>query len=347
MPKLVYLPTLAETWLHWSSKGNASCLRDYRSNPATEKRDLTTREIDALLSTPNAAVKNAENVRIDDQSRWRRIVSGHNVAAGLPPIAELPSEDLDEVGLELSISRRDPSLVARFQEEASRLLEHGRHHELATVLKSWTERLVCIKNKTSEFNHWDHDDATKLNTEGSGIGWTSRWLEYCRMGGERHYITVDGGVLDLSLISMELNLRIAKRDNLFRDQEFDSVNPDAIGVRRDSTLGVLEVKGPQDEHDWEKATLQALCGALALYAKREMIVTLASLPAQRRVVANAHLPATGRSIGLYVFIDAPLAADATKMRALLDACPLIREIILCPLGASSEPESMSATIYRA
>jgi hypothetical protein len=333
MPKLIWIRELnPNTWLHWSSKGNASCLRDYRTSPPTEDRTYTTTEVGALLNKPGAIATEADRIPVTNEVAWRRILSRHNLESSLTPIPEMEEVDLDAQGVEVSVSKRDPSLVARFQEEVAPLLLHNRPAELAALLRNWGERFSCIKEKTDIFNHWDHDDATSKISSGSGIGWTSVMLEHCRTDGRANFISVPDEDLSFALVCMELNLGISKHDNLFRDAEGDSVKPDGIGVRSDSSFCVLEVKGPQDEHDWCKATLQALCGALALHAKREMIVKLASKPAGRRpALRSARIPDSERSLGLYVIMSAwpPASPDdelERRMGMLLEACPIVREI---------------------
>ena len=267
---------------------------------------------------------------------------------GLASIPDLPEEeDLDQAGITQS-SYREPRLVDRFSDEVNRLLAHERRDELKVLLGSWSDRLVCIKDKSAEFNHWDNDDASRKISSRSGIGWTSRWLEHCRSTGELRYLALGDATLDISVLSMEHNLSISSYANLFRDGG-DSVNPDAIAARRDRTMSVIEVKGPQDDHDWEKATLQGLCGVLALHAKREMICSIARTPARRRIALEPKLPASGRTLGLYVVNWAPHTANEERIRMLLDACPILREIVHCAVAPDALPETAlsDVRVYRA
>ena len=59
-----------------------------------------------------------------------------------------------------------------------------------------------------------------------------------------------------------------------KPNERDLIKPDGLGVRRDGSFCVLEVKGPKDDGDLIRATLQGVCGVLAVYAKRKMIFQL-------------------------------------------------------------------------
>jgi hypothetical protein len=348
MPRLVYIPAhYPGTWLHWSWKGNASCLRDYRDDPPTEYRDRTTNEIELLLAAADAQGREAERIAVHDTRRWRKIVSALNIETGLLPIPELPDEDLDDVGVRQS-SSREPRLVDRFIEEVTRLLAHDRRDELSILLKSWSDRLVCIKNKIAVFNHWDDDEATRLHSDRSGIGWTSRWLEHSRSCGQPSYLALGDAALDIAVISIELNLSISKNDNLFRNAG-DSVNPDAIAIRRDRSMAVVEVKGPLDDHDWEKATLQGLCGVLALHAKRNMIAGVARTRARLRLAIDPELPPTGRTLGLYVVNWAAHAMPEHRIRMLLDACPVLREVVHCAVPPDATPSSAfsDVKVYRA
>lgn len=112
--------------------------------------------------------------------------------------------------------------------------------------------------------------------------------------------------LDFAVIAAEVSFGLSSKDNPFQPGHQDYIEPDGIGMREAGhSFLVLEVKGPQDDHDLLAATLQAFCGALAVYAKRTMVLRLAGLPGaagRRRPAVAAELPDDRPSLGLYVLV---------------------------------------------
>jgi hypothetical protein len=359
MANLVFLSQVSpEGWLHWARKGNASCLRDFRFSPLKKIRNYATTEIQALLQQPGNVVAAAPARAVTDTRFWSTLVSRLNKDIGAEQIRSLLAEggcervvvrvssiatqvcreiDANHPQRSVTAAKDDGgNLVDRFKSEVHPLILHTRTKELETLLTSWTQRLACVKRKDC-FNHWDDDDASDLFSLDTGIGWTSIMLERCRAGGKLHHIGVGDG-LDFALLSMELNLGISSKRNFFRMAHRDYVKPDGLGIRsEDGSYCVVEVKGPQDEGDLCEATLQALCGALAVVAKREMIVEITGTSGKRRPAIRAPLlPADRATLGLYVIMSEFDTTGATKvnddpklgtkMEMLLQSCPVVREI---------------------
>lgn len=158
--------------------------------------------------------------------------------------------------------------------------------DLRVCLSEWVNRLHAIVDKNDLFNHWDDDDCAGLCDPSTGIGWTARMLEFCRSGGQLRRITTTQPELDLALVVMELNLSISSRNNPFSPGIKDFVKPDGLGIRSDGTFGVLEVKAASDCPELFRATIQALCGAVGVFAKQKLIVDLAKKPRGRRPAAG-------------------------------------------------------------
>ncbi len=168
-------------------------------------------------------------------------------------------------------------------------------------------------------------------------------LEYCRANGQLRSIRTGRVGLDFAIIAVEVALGISSKSNPFQSGKQDYIEPDGIGVREaDGSFLVLEMKGPQDDRDLLSATLQAFCGALAVFAKREMIVRLARAAGQRRpAVAHADLPSDRPSLGLYIMvvlkageqvrIEDDLRIDTT-LTLLKQAFPPMREVVYFIVG---------------
>lgn len=349
MPQLVCIPAVSpETFLHWSYKGNASCLRDYSTVPVSEHRNFTTQQITQILTQPGNNQLNAPAHNVKDVRFWRQLISEVNQGAGLAPLAEMPEvQGTPEPAVTLplrALPRRLLNLVARFKAEVKPLIEHNRPKELAALIESWRLRLTCI-NDYEEINHWDHDPAHSKMTLDDGLGWTSHMLEFSRSNGKTTFINVEGvDSLTFSLIGMDVNLGISSYSNLFRMGHKDYVKPDGLGVRRsDSSLCVLEVKGPQDIGDIYEATLQALCGALAVHAKRENFLRIVTHSrGQRPAFPRVNIPETTPSIGVYVLVSKKIAVGRPQMgqymKRILSACPYVREICHFLVDTDAHPK---------
>jgi hypothetical protein len=344
MSRLVFIAQVSsKSVLHWSFKGNASCLRDYSTSRVAEIRSYTTEEINQLLTQPGNVQLDAPSHNAEDVPFWRVHISEQNQRMGLAPLGALPATPGTAVASAMTERpERAANLVARFKAEVKPLLEHDRPKELAAILESWRLRLSCIKD-CDEINHWDHDPAHSRMTLDDGIGWTALMLEFSRGEGKMRFIDVNQERLDFALIGMDVNLGISSHYNLFRLGERDYVKPDGLGLRRsDSSLCVVEVKGPKDVGDVYEATLQALCGALAVHAKREMFVRLVSSGGGRRpAVPVVAIPEAHPSLGVYVLVSKQIAVSVPKldryMKLILEACPYVREICHFLVEPSADP----------
>lgn len=294
MARLVYLPSVEPaSWLLWTTRGVGSCLRDFRVSPTREMRDRTTGEIEALLTAPGHYWEMAEEVSYKDDAFWRERISLKNVESGLPAVT---------AALATGGKQR---LLSMFTAEVTPLLSENRAADLAAAVRRWADGFTHVVDKV-QFNHWDNSDATGRSTPTTGFGWTSTILEYCREGGALRYVRTGRADLDFAVIAAEVSFGLSSKDNPFQPGHQDYIEPDGIGVREaGGSLLVLEVKGPQDDHDLLAATLQAFCGALAVYAKRGMVVGMAGLAGAaggRRPAVAAELPDDRRSLGLYVLV---------------------------------------------
>lgn len=232
-------------------------------------------------------------------------------------------------------------IVDRFHAEINPIIESRNFEQLAAALDRWKADFSSnLKPKVGRFNHWDVDDASVKYSPDNGIGWSALMLERCRQGGTPYFINTGKASLDFCVVSMELNLTISAKTNQVFKGRRGGVNLDGLGIRRDGSFCVSEVKGPRDAgNDPCKATHQALCGALAATALREWIVetTRTFQPGNRRpVVTNARFPMDERSLGLNIVMAERnpngllriVQHNDLKERCELirAACPIIKEI---------------------
>jgi hypothetical protein len=233
----------------------------------------------------------AEHVSYKDCVYWREQISLKNVEMGFPPIT----------ALEIVDGRQ--RLLSRFTAEVVPLLSENGLSDLEKTIRRWVEGFDKVVNKL-QFNHWDNSDASSKANPMTGFGWTSTMLEYCRAAGRLRYIRTGRKEYDFAIIAAEVSLGISSKSNPFQPGRQDYIEPDGIGVREvDGSFLVLEMKGPQDDHDLLSATFQALCGALAMFAKREMIVRLAKSKGKRRpALAHCEIPSDRSTIGLHIML---------------------------------------------
>jgi hypothetical protein len=309
MSRLVYIKEIrSDGWLHWSFRNGSSELRDFRHSLPK----LTRHEIERLLARPGNCSEKAPRERVEEKKFWREHLGLRNIESGFE---EVPNPD---------------RLLDVFTNEAGPLLEDNNHRRLQIVFENWNRRFGCIVNRERpQFNHWDDTDAHEKRSHSTGIGWTSYLLEYCRSGRECKFVDTGHRALDFSLLAMDLNLGISSKRNWFQPRKRDFIKPDGLGVREDGSFCVLEVKGPQDKDSLRDATLQAVCGGLAVHARREMLVRIARTEATRRVkVSNARIPRDIPSLGLYVMMSATTTTgrrmfDLDRHSKLEDAARLI------------------------
>jgi hypothetical protein len=232
-------------------------------------------------------------------------------------------------------------IVESFHAEISPIIESRNCEQLAAALDKWKVAFASnLKPKVGPFNHWDKDDASVKFSLDKGLGWSALMLERCRQGGLPSFIDAGAASLDFCLVSMELNLTISSKTNQVFVGKRGGVNLDGLGIRRDGSFCIAELKGPKDTgNDPCKATHQALCGALAAIALREWIVATARscFPNQRRpAIANARLPMDEKSIGLYIVMAERSPNGLSRIVQCFDlkerceliraACPIIKEI---------------------
>lgn len=234
------------------------------------------------------------------------------------------------------------SLVSRFKDAVKPLIDCERETELKEFIDLWHKKLACVKNKEGQFNHWDKDDASQSKETRTGIGYAAQMLEFCRKDQQLNFIRVTGCEdLDFALLSMDLHLGISAKKNFFCKGRRDFVKPDGLGVRRDASFCVLEIKGPQDQGDLYEATLQALCGALAVHAKQANLRYISKRKNGRRPAVD--MPeASGMDdpVSVYVLVSHekvtfdPRISD--KMRMLVRCFPGLKEIVHFVLDFEAE-----------
>jgi hypothetical protein len=241
-------------------------------------------------------------------------------------------------GLDEEDSRESVRLPELLKMESEPFLERLDEAGLARLFKGWIEKLRTIV-RMYRFNHYDSTDAKGMSNPRSGIGWTATMLEHCREGGSSRFIDTEDSALDFALIAMDVNLGIRTRRNPFRRNHRGLIELDGLGVRQDGTFCVLEVKAEGDTNDSEFATWQAVCGALAIYAKRSMIVEIAREQRGRRpAVPNANVLELEPSLGAYVLMSSkdkqgnekyvrPGDALGSKITTVLRAFPQLKEVV--------------------
>lgn len=296
MARFVYIREICpDSWLIWTTKNQGSCLRDYRK-ARPEDHHLSTAQIKELLRKEGNHQETAPYVSVDNARFWQEQQQFRNIESGL------------------KILTTRSRLLNDFKKHVGGILEGGNVKELRSEFGRW-ERIFCKIKRKKQFNHWDDDDATRLKCHDKGIGWTAGMLETCRAGRHPFFIGTGQSRLDFMLLAMELNLGISSKSNRHQPEERDFIKPDGLGVRQDGSFCVLEVKGPQDDGDLLKATLQGVCGALAVYAKRKMIFDLAKCESGRRPhVAVKEIPIQRRTLGVYVLMSSKDAKGRQKFK---------------------------------
>jgi hypothetical protein len=160
-------------------------------------------------------------------------------------------------------------------------------------------------------------------------------LEYCRCQGLCQYIDTKQKALDFALIAMELNLGISSKDNQFQHG------------RRD----FIEVKGPQDDPNLLTATLQGVCGALAICAKRDMIVRIAREKIGRRPSFKVgRIPQRRCTVGVYVLVSARIFQWDEKLeercKLILNVFPELKEIVYFKVDTSQCGNFSTLPVFR-
>lgn len=284
--KLVYIPSIQkDTWLLLSQRGRTVYLRDYSTGQPEIIRKTTVAEIDELLARPGAYSERVavfNRVRVTSAEFWCEQIRSRNV-------------ELDTVEHE-----KEHRIQDELKRQCMPHIQAGRLQELRGVIGQWVRRFDVIQER-EQFNHWDNDDASKHFSLDKGLGWQTHLLENCRQEGEISFIPTGNPDTDFFFAATELHLCISSKLNPINPGYGDRINPDGLGIRRDRFFTVFEVKGPKDEKTLLEPVLQGLCGALAVYAKRKMIQTIARTAGERRpAFPNALIPKTVPSLGIHV-----------------------------------------------
>lgn len=322
MPELVFIREIdPNTLLHFAYRGEGSCLRDYSRGPLAppaENRGYSASQIKDLLKQPGNHSEKAPDHPVSDHPFWYQRISERNSWFSLP----------GNVG-----PGQFSRLLDQFHAEVAPFVCDEHKLTLVERVQQWTDRLAAIVTKGDGFNHWENDDPSGVFGSTEGKAWTSRMLEFSRAQGSLHYISVGDQSLDFSLLSMEPNLSISSKNNPFIFGAKSSINLDGLGIRSDGTFCIVETKAEYDCPELYRATIQALCGALAVYAKREMITHLSRTANGRRPAAtSAIIPREGPSMGLYVMVDVKNyrwpeeEGFREAVQLLIDAFPPLREV---------------------
>jgi len=323
MPDLVFIREIdPNTFLHFASRGESTCLRDYSRGalaPPVENRGYTASQINELLKQPGNQSERAPYHRATDHTFWHQVICDRNAWFCLSG-----NEGQNQFA----------RLLDQFQAEVGTLVTVEGKPALRILLDQWVCNLKAIVEKPNGFNHWDVDDCSSYFTQAKGIDWTSKILEFCRQHKKLQWIHTGEQLLDFSLLSMELNLSISSKNNPIRQGTSDFIKPDGLGIRSDGTFCIIEIKAESDCPELYRATIQALCGAVATFAKREMITSLAKqAKGKRPAAASAIIPDDSPSLGLYIMVDTKnyrLPEDRgfrDSIRLLMEAFPPLREVV--------------------
>lgn len=317
MAKFIYIPAIEKnSWLHWSFRGSSSCIRDFRSSKTKEIRSYSTTEIAAYLCQPDSFEEPAPPVAYEHHLYWQDQIRVRNIESGFSSV---------------QVKER---LLIKFKKDLERCIS-STPNGLSGVIEHWHRRLRCAQDKRRVFNHWDNDNAQSRISPRTGLGWTSHLLEHCRYNSKPSYIKI--GKRPVCFAAMEISIGISSKRNPFFPNSVSSIRPDGLGIDKDGSLAIFEVKGPQDDLDPEKALLQGMLGAIAIHAKRDYIIELFKHEYGRRpFIRQARVPKTLRSISVYALVSSvnlsgqhgpTLTAEAReKLCMFADAAKMISRI---------------------
>jgi len=208
--------------------------------------------------------------------------------------------------------------------------------QLRGLFLDWKKKFNKIEQKVGSFNPWDERDGSSYFGDDTGLGWSSQLLENSR---SQVSADGDGGISVVSIfplafrkywmVSIELTLGISSKDNPFNSLRPDFIKPDGLAIRDDMGFTVFEIKGPKDDIDIAGPILQAVCGALAVFAKREMIESIARNSAGRRLpFPNCRIPADQPTIGIHVLTSKEKSGQPleTWNTAHTDLCEVILDV---------------------
>lgn len=302
----------------WTTSGEGSCLRDYRVAPTKEIRNFSRASIEAMIETPGHFWEMASHRTYKDTAFWRDQISFKNTESGLATI------DLVNEGT------TPQKLLSLFINQVSPLLTDERCDELPALVARWIDGFKAVVER-EQFNHFDNSIAPTFDFD-HGFGWSAAMLESCRSTDGPLFIDTGRDDLDYKLLAVEVCLGLSSKDNPFQLGKRNSIQPDGLGIRRDNSLLVLEMKGPQDDHDLLTATLQAFCGALAIMAKYQWVTRLMQSTGSRRPAVLTPIPPLDPCpVSLYIMVvpkmGESIATDGdtrlqTAVRHLRTAVPL-------------------------
>lgn len=284
--QLVYMPSLRkDTWLLMSKRLNTVHIREYSESGVEIIEKMNLEKAENLLAQPNAYVErdaSFNRVSVDSIDFWNEQIRFRNI-------------ELNDAK-----TKKEHRLQDEFKKQCKPFIEQEQVQELRGIFRVWRDKFTQINDK-EQFNHWDNDDASKHCRLDTGMGWTSYLLEHSRKDGAIGWIPTGNSLTDFSMASMELNLGISSKVNEFSPGNTDYIKPDGLGIRPNGFMTVIEVKGPKDESSLLDPMLQAVCGALAVVAKKKMLCEVARTAGDRRpAYTNAKIPKTRPSLGVHV-----------------------------------------------
>lgn len=321
MAELVLLNEVdPNTFLHYGVQGDSVCLRDFSrgSNvPPIGHRQYSRSEVERMLMLPGNLRVEGPRLPIDQREDWYQFTVAENNRLGLSGNTE-PGQ----------FTR----LIDVFQAEVGPLLTAGDEAGLSAALKRWEGAFVSVPERVV-LNPYDITNSTGLKPLTHGLGWTAAMLEHSRQGGLLQPVCAGQEFLDFSLVGMSVQFSLPAAANTYVPGRIGGVQLDGLGVRADGSFCILEVKAVNDVPAVYQATVQDLCGSVAVYAKRQMIVDIVARGnGLRPAVPKARIDNEAPSLGLYVLIDSkhvPNFEDATlerQLQLMLRAFPPLREI---------------------
>jgi hypothetical protein len=350
MAQIVFIREIrGNTFLHLSTRGQAFRLRDYSRSAhgkpievMRQRPGCTTDTITEMVHREGNMLQDAPAIDWEQTKFWHDHIMALNAehaehfggGAGDGRAGDGRADGAAGDGGGIGLTE-DARSLDRFRQEVYGPISENSLPNLRMVMDRWLQGLSRAEDKEHVFNHWCNDSCGHLIEARTGIGWTAGLLEHCRQGHQLQFVQTLGPHTDFALLSMDLNLGISSQKNILRPGYRDYIKPDGLAVRQDGTVAVLEVKGPGDESDPVRCILQAVCGALAVYAKRDVLARIAHTCAAKRPAASQfRIPADEPSIGVYVLISSNNFAIGSVgplrrlSNLLFAAFPPLRDIVL-------------------
>ena len=193
------------------------------------------------------------------------------------------------------------TLQAIFKEQFTSRVCEGSWKEVRALTHLWITAMACAEEREEQLSDYDLKPFGTF-PENHGKNWQSRMLDYSRK--ERRFNFVDTPPYDACKFSFavtELGISVSKTKKVLGMEARKLIQPDGLGVRKNGSLTVLEVKAPGDEHELLPPVLQAACAATGIVAKRNMICNaLKAGHGIRPKYPDANLEHGVPSIGLHV-----------------------------------------------